>query len=97
MIGWLQRLVDAILGRLPGKVGRFDTATRIIRDADFRAAPVGRSAAQGFYSVPRNNALIRFNSVRSKSKPDHKLASAGQETGTMVATRKPIDARSRYS
>ena len=45
MIGWLQRLANAILGRVPGKVGRFDTATRMMRDADFRGAscPVGRT------------------------------------------------------
>jgi hypothetical protein len=43
VIGWLRRLADAILGRVPGKVGRFDTATRMMRDADF-AAPVVRSA-----------------------------------------------------
>ncbi len=43
MTGWLRRLADAILGRVPGKVGRFDTATRMMGDADF-AAPVVRSA-----------------------------------------------------
>ena len=33
---WLRALIDAFLGRVPGKTGRDDTATRIARDADFR-------------------------------------------------------------
>ena len=54
MIGWLQRLADAILGRVPGKVGRFDTATRMIRDADF-----GRRQLSG-----RPNAIVPMSSQR---------------------------------
>jgi hypothetical protein len=33
---WLRALIDAFLGRVPGKTGRDDTATGMARDADFR-------------------------------------------------------------
>jgi hypothetical protein len=32
---WLRALIDDFLGRVPGKTGRDDTATRMARDADF--------------------------------------------------------------
>jgi len=32
---WLSSVLDAILGRVPGKTGRLDTATRMATDADF--------------------------------------------------------------
>jgi hypothetical protein len=32
---WLSSLVNAILGRIPGKISRLDTATRMALDADF--------------------------------------------------------------
>jgi hypothetical protein len=32
---WLSSLVNAILGRIPGKISRLDTATRMAVDADF--------------------------------------------------------------
>jgi hypothetical protein len=32
---WLRSIVDAILGRVPGKTSRPDTATRMAIDADF--------------------------------------------------------------
>ena len=35
MQAWLRSVVDAILGKLPGKTGRLDTATRMAMDADF--------------------------------------------------------------
>ena len=41
---WLRALIDAFLGRVPGKTGRDDTATRIARDADFRGR--GEPSAQ---------------------------------------------------
>jgi hypothetical protein len=31
---WLRSLVDAILGKVPGKTSRLDTATRMAMDAD---------------------------------------------------------------
>lgn len=34
---WLRSTLDAILGRVPGKTGRTDTATRMAMDADFRS------------------------------------------------------------
>jgi hypothetical protein len=38
---WFRALIDTVLGRVPGKTGRDDTATRMARDADFcdRAEP----------------------------------------------------------
>ena len=38
---WLRSVVDAILGRVPGKTSQPDTATRMAMDADFsyRRAP----------------------------------------------------------
>jgi len=35
MLTWLRSIADAALGRVPGKPGRFDTATRMWLDADF--------------------------------------------------------------
>jgi hypothetical protein len=32
---WFRSVVDAILGRVPGKTSRLDTATRMVMDADF--------------------------------------------------------------
>jgi len=32
---WLSSVVNAILGRIPGKTSRLDTATRMAMDADF--------------------------------------------------------------
>ena len=32
---WLRSVVDAVLGKVPGKVSRPDTATRMAMDADF--------------------------------------------------------------
>ena len=35
MLAWLHSVVDAILGRVPGKPSRLDAATRMAMDADF--------------------------------------------------------------
>ncbi len=35
MLAWLRSMAYAILGRVPGKPGRLDTATRMATDADF--------------------------------------------------------------
>ena len=32
---WLRSVVDMMLGRVPGKTSRLDTATRMAKDADF--------------------------------------------------------------
>jgi hypothetical protein len=37
MRAWLRSVVDVILGRVPGKTSRVDTATRMATDADFSA------------------------------------------------------------
>ena len=44
MLAWLRSMADAILGRVPGKPGRLDTATRMAMDADFsdRNKPAGQ-------------------------------------------------------
>jgi hypothetical protein len=36
---WLRSLVNAFLGKVPGKTGRLDTATRMMIDADFSLRP----------------------------------------------------------
>ena len=36
---WLRSVVDAILGRVPGKTSRPDTATRMAMDADLSYRP----------------------------------------------------------
>jgi hypothetical protein len=33
---WLRSLVNAFLGKVPGKTSRVDTATRMMIDADFQ-------------------------------------------------------------
>ena len=35
MLAWLRSVVDTILGKVPGKTSRLDTATRMVMDADF--------------------------------------------------------------
>jgi hypothetical protein len=35
MRAWLHSLVNAVLGKVPGKTSRPDTATRMAMDADF--------------------------------------------------------------
>jgi hypothetical protein len=32
---WFRSVVDTVLGRVPGKTSRLDTATRMVMDADF--------------------------------------------------------------
>ena len=36
---WLRSLVNAFLGKVPGKTSRLDTATRMMIDADFSLSP----------------------------------------------------------
>ena len=38
MMGWLQRLVHAILGRAPRETRRLDTAMRMAKDADLNGS-----------------------------------------------------------
>jgi hypothetical protein len=39
MLSTLRSLVNAILGKVPGKPGRLDTSTRMVMDPDFAAKP----------------------------------------------------------
>jgi hypothetical protein len=49
---WLRSLVNAILGKVPGKTSRPDTATRMAVDADFSgiASAIGRRRTAGHRS-----------------------------------------------
>jgi len=54
VIGWLQRLANAILGRVPGKVGRFDTAMRIpIQSGQGFRFDVGRRSDLMSATIPK--------------------------------------------
>jgi hypothetical protein len=46
---WLRSVVNAILGKVPGKSSRLDTATRMAMDADFsdRREPTPQGELQG--------------------------------------------------
>jgi hypothetical protein len=49
MRAWLRSVADTILGRVPGKASRLDTATRMAMDADFsyRSAPKAAEQLHG--------------------------------------------------
>jgi hypothetical protein len=51
---WLRSIVDTMLGRVPGKTGRLDTATHMAMDADFSYRPAPRAAVQ-----PRERDLVK--------------------------------------
>jgi hypothetical protein len=46
MFAFAGRVLDAILGRVPGKPGRYDTATRMAMDADFRRPSATRGESR---------------------------------------------------
>jgi hypothetical protein len=46
MRAWLRSVVDAIVGRVPGRTSRLDTATRMAMHADFSHRPTARGAEQ---------------------------------------------------
>jgi len=51
---WLRSIFDAVLGKVPGKTSRPDTATRMaMDDADFTRRPAARSIR----SAPQNAAM----------------------------------------
>jgi hypothetical protein len=57
---WLRSLVNAFLGKVPGKTSRLDTATRMMIDADFsldRELP--RETRQGKTRTPLNKRSLR--------------------------------------
>ena len=53
---WLRSVVDSILGKVPGKTSRPDTATRMAADADFsyhrEPTPLGRERDDGHIVRP---------------------------------------------
>jgi hypothetical protein len=56
---WLRSVIDAILGRVPGKTCRLDTATRMATDADFsdRGEPA-REARPTFFRTPERKSTL---------------------------------------
>ena len=57
---WLCSLVNAILGKVPGKTGRLDTATRMAMDADFsdRREPTSE-ARSTFVRTPERKRTLK--------------------------------------
>jgi hypothetical protein len=55
---WLSSLINAIMGRIPGKTSRLDTATQMAVDADFR-----------YRREPRPRALRRERDDGHLNKP----------------------------
>jgi hypothetical protein len=57
---WLRSVIDAILGRVPGKTSRLDTATRMAMDADFsdRRQQVGE-ARPTFVRTPKRKRTLK--------------------------------------
>ena len=57
---WLRSLVNAILGKVPGKTSRLDTATRMAMDADFsdrRERP--GEARSTFVRIPERKRTLK--------------------------------------
>jgi hypothetical protein len=57
---WLYSLVNAVLGKVPGKTSRPDTATRMAMDADFsyRRDPA-REAEPTFVRTPKRKRTLK--------------------------------------
>ena len=57
---WLRSLVNAILGEVPGKTSRPDTATRMAMDADFsyRREPTSE-ARSTFIRTPQRKRTLK--------------------------------------
>jgi hypothetical protein len=57
---WLRSLVNAILGKVPGKTSRLDTATRMAMDADFSHGPEpAREALPTFVRTPQRKRTLK--------------------------------------
>ena len=54
MQAWLRSVVDAILGKVPGKTSHLDTATRMAMDANFSY----RRAPKAFYGRERDDGHL---------------------------------------
>ena len=63
--GWLQRVADAILRRVPGKVGRHDTATRMMRDADFTKHGVRPAERNRYNAGPEIDPMVELERIVS--------------------------------
>ena len=63
--GWLQRVADAILGRVPGKLGRCDTATRMMRDADFTTHDVRPAERNRYNARPEIDPMVELQRIVS--------------------------------
>ena len=68
MLSTLRSLVNAILGKVPGKPDRLDTATRMAMDADFtakpKAEPKGKSQRDE-REAPKFTGLRNFTRLRN--------------------------------
>jgi hypothetical protein len=60
MRAWLRSLVNRMLGKVPGKTSRPDTATRMAMDADFsyRRDPA-RGAGPTFVRTPKRKRTLK--------------------------------------
>jgi hypothetical protein len=56
---WLRSLVNAILGKVPGKTSRLDTATRMAIDADFSDSRELSSAAHQDSFGRRSKGILK--------------------------------------
>jgi hypothetical protein len=57
---WLRSLVNAFLGKVPGKTSRLDTATRMMIDADFSLSrELPRETRQGVTRTPVNKRSLK--------------------------------------
>ena len=57
---WLRSLVNAFLGKVPGKTSRLDTATRMMIDADFSLRrEVPREARPTVIRTPVNKSSLK--------------------------------------
>lgn len=67
MLARLRSIADAILGRVPGKPDRTDTATRMAIDADFsnRGEPKTQKRDQPAYDVETLEELQRLTSTEA--------------------------------
>jgi hypothetical protein len=62
----LRALIDTFLGRVPGKTGRDDTATRMARDADF--GDRGERSTQAREPLRKVDLVAELNRIRREGK-----------------------------
>ena len=68
MRSWLRFLVNAVLGKVPGKTGRPDTATRMAMDADFIRKRRCRTIREVDCTLPRSasTAIRHLSTIGSR-------------------------------